>query len=448
MGNLRTSGVSARTAMTAVPVMQVMRRDKRIQVFPSWPGSGQGRGLAAVFAIAFMFVEVPSSARAEADAAVADPPSAEGAMRVYLGTYTGQKSKGIYVFDFDLGAGRLRPAALAVEIERPSFLAAGADGRFLYAVNEIGRFRDEPGGAVSAFSIDTVTGRLTLLNQQSSGGKDPCHVSLDRSGQLALVANYSSGSVGVLPIQADGRLGPMSAAIQHQGRGPDQRRQEGPHAHSIRVDPTGRFALSTDLGTDRLYIYAIRAEGASLAPGEPPFVSMAPGAGPRHFAMHPKGRFVYVVNELNSTIAVLAADFSKGELAVTQTLSTLPVDFRGENYPAEVSLHPSGRFLYSSNRGHDSIAIFAIREKDGQLTAVGHESTRGRWPRHFAIDPSGEWLIVANQNSDSLSVYRIDARTGRLTPAGEVVDAPAPTCVLFVPVVGRASTPQQQRDLK
>lgn len=364
-------------------------------------------------------------------------PAGGNALRVYVGTYTGPKSKGIYLYRFDLKTGALSASGLAAETDNPAFLAAGPSGDRLYAANEISKFRGEPSGAVSAFSISPHTGMLTLLNQQPSGGVGPCYVSIDPQGRNALVANYTNGSVAVLPIETDGRLSPPAAIEQHAGSGPNRQRQENPHAHSIAPDLTGRFALSADLGTDRLYLYRFEPKKSALTPGDPPAANLTPGAGPRHFALHPTGRYVYVINELNSTVTALASDFNQGSLREIQTLSTLPEGFKDVNYPADLHVHPGGKFLYGSNRGHDSIAIFSIDPHTGRLALVGHEPTRGQWPRNFAIDPTGEWLIAANQKSDSLAVFGINTRTGRLTPTGELVEAPAPTCVLFMPAVER-----------
>mgnify|MGYP000483548219 CR=1 FL=1 len=359
-------------------------------------------------------------------------------LRVYIGTYTWKASKGIYTAELDVATGKLSPPELAAEATNPTFLAIHPSRRFLYAVGEIGNFRGGKSGAISAFAILPETGKLKLLNQQPSGGSGPCHVIVDREGRNALAANYGSGSVAVLPIAADGSLREPSCAIQHEGKGADPKRQQGPHAHSINLDAAGRFAFAADLGLDKLLIYRFDAAAGKLEPNEPPFASVAPGAGPRHFALHPNGRFAYVINEMAMTVTAFAYDAERGALKEFQTVPTLP-DGGGPGpglSTAEVQVHPSGRFVYGSNRGHHSIAIFSVDAETGKLTPIGHESTRGKTPRNFGIDPTGAWLVAANQDSNDLFVFKIDAETGRLTPTGERTEAPLPVCVKFVPGSG------------
>ena len=371
--------------------------------------------------------------RAEAAAPQASAPKEPKAMRVYIGTYTGPKSKGIYQSRLDLTTGALSTPELAGEAANPSFLAIHPNGRFLYAVNEVWGPPGKAEAAVSAFAIAPQTGALTFLNKQPSGGSGPCYVIVDGDGRNALAANYGSGSVCVLPIGPDGRLAEATAAIQHKGSGPDPKRQEGPHAHCIDLDPAGRFALAADLGLDKVLVYRFDSARGTLAPNDPPTAAVAPGAGPRHIAFHPSGRFVYVISEMASTVTAFVYDAARGTLRQLQALSTLPADVRGESSTAEIEVHPSGRFLYGSNRGHDSIAIFSVAE-DGTLKALGHQPTQGKTPRHFAIDPTGAYLLAANQGSDSIVVFRIDPSSGRLTPSGAPVTVPAPVCVKFVPV--------------
>lgn len=353
---------------------------------------------------------------------------------VYVGTYTGGESKGIYRYQLNLTSGSLAPKGLAAELIHPSFLAIHPNRRFLYSVNEVGNFRGLKSGAVSAFALDATTGELTFLNEQLTRGAGPCHLVVDHAGKNVLVANYGGGSTTVLPIQPDGRLKETSAFIQHHGSSVNPQRQEGPHAHSVNVDPANRFAFVADLGLDKLLVYRFDAEAGTLAPHDPPAASVAPGAGPRHFAFHPGGRFAYVINELASTVTAFRYDAAKGVLETLQTISTLPEGFSGSTTTAELQVHPSGKFLYGSNRGHDSIAIFAIDPESGRLTAIGHQSTLGKTPRNFGIDPTGTYLIAANQDSDTLVVFRIDTKTGRLEPVGKPVPAPRPVCVKFVPV--------------
>ncbi|MGV3724124.1 MAG: lactonase family protein [Actinomycetota bacterium] len=355
-------------------------------------------------------------------------------MLVFIGTYTNAKSKGIYAFRMDGATGALTPIGLVAETASPSFLAIHPNRKFLYAANEVESFGGEKAGAVTAFAIDAATGKLTALNQQSSRGAAPCHLVVDKSGKSLLVANYTGGNVAVLPVGADGKLGPASGFVQHQGKSVDAGRQEGPHAHSFNLSPDNRFAFAADLGLDKVLIYRFDAAKSSITPNEPAAGVVPPGSGPRHFAFHPSGRYAYVINEMKSTVTVFDYEGSKGALRAKQTLSTLPAGFTGNTSTAEVQVHPSGRFLYGSNRGHDSIAIFAIDPTNGQLTHLGNESTQGKTPRNFGIDPTGNFLIAANQGSDSLVVFRIDQKTGKLQPTGVKVEAPVPVCVKFLPI--------------
>ena len=354
---------------------------------------------------------------------------------VYFGTYTAPgKSQGIYVSRLDMATGRLSPPELAAESVSPSFLAIHPTRDALYAVNEIDTFEGKPGGSVSAFAIDRASGKLTLLNRQPSGGGGPAHVSVDPGGRNVLLANYGGGSVAVVPTGADGRLAAPSAVVRHSGSSVNPGRQKEPHAHSINVDATGRFAYAADLGIDKVMIYAFDAAKGTLAPANPPFAAVTPGSGPRHLAFHPANPFVYVINELTLTVTTFTRDAASGSLTPIQTISTLPAGVAAQSSfsTAEVQVHPSGRFLYGSNRGHDSIAVFAIDQKSGQLTFVESVPTQGRTPRHFGIDPTGTYLLAANQQSDSVVVFRIDAKTGRLTATGNTINVGAPVCVKFV----------------
>jgi len=354
-------------------------------------------------------------------------------MRVYIGTYTGAKSKGIYVSQFDPATGKLGPAELAAQTANPSFLAVHPKGRFLYAVGETSDFGGKREGTVKAFSIAEQTGRLTLLNQQSSGGAGPCHLAVDNAGKCLLVANYGSGSIAALPIQGDGSLAERSATIQHQGSSVNPQRQAGPHAHFITPDLDNRFALTCDLGLDQVLVYRLDASKAALVANDPPFAAIKPGSGPRHLAFHPSGRFTFLINEMGSTITAFAYDSQGGALKELQTISTLPEDFTGKSTCSEVQVHPSGKFVYGSNRGHDSIAVFAFDIAGRKLTCVEYQSTQGKTPRHFALDPAGQWLLAENQGSDNIVLFRVDAATGRLNPTGQVVEVPAPVCAVCVP---------------
>jgi 6-phosphogluconolactonase len=361
------------------------------------------------------------------------PPPAPSQMLVYIGTYTQRDSKGIYVYRLDLGTGQLTPAGVAAETPSPSFLAIHPNRRFLYAANEVSTFNGERTGSVSAFAIDAKTGKLTPLNQQPSGGQGPCHLVVDKSGKAVLVANYGGGSVSAIPIGRDGKLGTPTASIQHTGSGTNPQRQERPHAHSINLDAGNKFAVAADLGLDKLLVYRFDPGKGTLVANDPPFATVAPGSGPRHFAFHPNRRNAYVINEMARTVTAFGYDAKGGVLKELQTISTLPAGVTGGNFStAEVQVHPSGKFLYGSNRGHNSIAIFSIDSKTGMLTAAGHQPTQGNTPRNFGIDPTGKFLLAANQASNTVVVFRIDGKTGALTPTGQVVQVPVPVCVKFV----------------
>jgi len=351
---------------------------------------------------------------------------------VYVGTYTEQGSKGIYAYRFKPATEEVEALGLAAESRNPTFLAVHPNRRFLYAANEIGDFDKAGAGAVSAFAIDRATGKLTLLNQVSSRGGGPCYVTVDKGGRNALVANYGGGSVAVLPLKNDGRLDEASAFVQHVGSSVNPERQKGPHAHSIDLAPDHRFALAADLGLDQVLIYRFDGEKGTLASHQPASARVAAGAGPRHLAFHPNSRFAYVINEMASTVSAFAYDAAAGSLRELQTISTLPAHFKGENYTAEVVVHPSGRFLYGSNRGHDSIVVFALDPDKGTVTYIETVSTQGKWPRHFEIDPSGRYLWAANQRSGTVVIFRIDPSSGHLTAAGQVLSVISPACVKFV----------------
>ena len=352
----------------------------------------------------------------------------------YVGTYTeeGSKSKGIYAYQFDAATGQSTALGLAAETTNPSFVALHPRGKFLYAVNEVQNYKGPNSGGVSAFSIDPATGKLTFLNEVPSRGADPCYILVDKSGKYVLVANYTGGSVAVFPVLDDGKLGEASAFIQHSGHGSDAKRQEGPHAHSIDLSPDNRFAMVDDLGLDELLVYKFDSGKGTLTPNSPAYAKLDDGAGPRHFGLHPSGKFAYVVAEMHSTVTAFSADLNSGTFHRLQTISALPKDFKGANDDAEIEVHPSGKFLYASNRGSDTIAVFAIDPHKGTLTPVEYAPTGGKIPRSFEIDPTGRFLLAANQKSDSIVVFRIDQKTGRLTPTGQTLDVGSPVCVKFL----------------
>ncbi len=361
------------------------------------------------------------------------PVASSASPLVYVGTYTDKGSKGIYAYRLDSKTGKLISLGVAAETPNPTFLALHPNHRYLYAVNEVAQFNGKASGFVTAYEIDAETGRLRQINQETTVGTGPCHISIDRKGKNALVANYGSGSAAVLPIHADGSLGAPTSFVQHSGMSIDKGRQEGPHAHSINLDAANRYAFVADLGIDKVQVYKFDGAKGTITPSTPPFVQIAPGSGPRHFAFHPSGRFAYVINELNETVVAMDYDAANGTLKPIQTISTLPFDFTGQSYCAEVKVHPNGKFLYGSNRGHDSLAIFSIDQNTGRLTSVGHQSTMGKFPRNFNIDPTGMLLLAANQDSDSIYSFKLDQATGKLTPTGDHVEVSRPVCIVFVP---------------
>jgi 6-phosphogluconolactonase len=353
---------------------------------------------------------------------------------VYFGTYTGASSRGIYVSRFDTATGELSPPALAAQSVNPAFLALAPDHRVLFAVNGIHRFNGQPGGAVSAFRLDASTGRLELLNQQPSGGDGPCHLAVDAAGKFLVVANYNNGSVAAFPLQTNGFIGPATSVIQHHGSSVNPQRQAGPHAHCIALDSSNHRVFACDLGLDKVLIYRLNETNGALTPDENPWAALKPGSGPRHIAFSPDGRHAWVISEMASTLTTFDYDPERGALKEEQTVSTLPADFNGKSTCAEVAVHPSGKFVYGSNRGDDSIAVFAVETSRGRLQWVERQSTRGKTPRGFAIDPTGQYLIAANQDSDSVVVFRINPKTGQLTWTGQTIEIGQPVCVTFVPM--------------
>ncbi len=348
---------------------------------------------------------------------------------VYFGTYTGgeNSSKGIYRSTLDLETGGLSQPVLAAEAKNPSFLEIHPNGKYLYAVSESGA-----AGTVSAFAIDAETGNLKLLNQQPSGGSGPCHVNIDRTGKNALVANYGSGSASVIPIQPDGRLAKPTGFVQHEGSSVNPNRQKEPHAHSVNLSPDNHVAFVADLGIDKIMIYRLDAEKGTIVPNDPPFVRLKPGSGPRHFAFHPSGKFAYVINELACTVTAFAYEPASRTLSEIQTIPTLPAEFSGSSSCAEVRVHPNGKFLYGSNRGHDSIAVYRIDPAKGTLTLVEFKTADIKTPRNFNIDPTGKFCLVANQGSDSVVVFRIDPQTGALESTGHKITVGRPVCIRFL----------------
>ena len=359
-----------------------------------------------------------------------------GPVRVYVGTYTNAKSKGIYVMEMDPKTGALTEPRLAAETKSPSFLALDHDHTHLYAVGETDTFDGQPYGSVAAFAIND-DGSLRKLNEQPAAGTGPCHLVYDAPTRTILVANYGSGSTSMLPVKDDGSLGPPSAVVEHKGSSVNKQRQQGPHAHCVMVAPRskqfqGNRVYVADLGLDKVLVYEFDRE-SGFRPAIPASASVSPGGGPRHTAF---GRHdvVYVNNEMTSTVTAFSHDPKTGAMREIQTVTTLPPDTdKSKNSTAEIAVHPSGKFVYVSNRGHNSVAIFKVDSDTGKLTAAGHQSTQGKTPRNFAIAPGGQFLLAANQGTDNVVVFRIDQETGALAPTGATATVPTPVCITFVP---------------
>ncbi len=355
---------------------------------------------------------------------------ASGQKLVYFGTYTRKSSKGIYVAKLDTATGKVTEPELAGEVGNPSFVTIHPNQKYLYAVSEMGGGGGQ-GGAVTAFAIERPSGKLTRLNQVPAKGTSPCHLNVDKTGRALVVANYGSGSVVAMPVKPDGSLGEVAGFIQHKGSSVDKRRQAGPHAHSVNYSQNNKFVVAADLGLDQVLVYKIDPATAMLTPNDPPFVQVKAGGGPRHFTFHPNGKYAYVINEMGQAVTAFTWNANKGSFAEIQHISTLPDGVTvSNNTTAEVVAHPSGKFLYGSNRGHNSIVVYSIG-KDGKLTRVENTPTQGEIPRGFTIDPSGKWLFAANQNTDNVVIFSIDPSSGKLTPTGQQLKVDAPVCVRF-----------------
>jgi 6-phosphogluconolactonase len=347
---------------------------------------------------------------------------------VYFGSHRSGPNIGFSLAHFDTATGGLTQPQFLIAAKEPAFFTIHPDGRHLYTCNS-----GAPGG-LSAYELDPHSGALHLLNQAPAGGVDTSYISLDRTGRYALVANYEGGNIGVFALKADGSLGARTAFVQHTGRGVNPQRQTHAYAHSIITDPSNHFVLAADLGVDKVFVYRFDAKDGSLTANHPPFVAVAPGSGARHVKFHPNGRWVYLINEMANTIIAFNWDPTTGTLTGFQTVSTLPEDFKGTSTCAEIEIHPNGRFLYGSNRGHNSLAVFAIDQATGRLTLIQHISSGGNAPRNFAFDPSGKWILCTNHDSNNAVVFRVDENTGRLTQAGPPVTVPGPFCERFLPV--------------
>lgn len=355
-------------------------------------------------------------------------------MYVYFGTRGSGPDRGFSLSHFDTDTGRLTKPKFLVAAVSPAFFIIHPDGKYLYTCNSTNRFEGKPEGSVSVYAIDPKTGRLTLLNSKPSGGADPTYITIDQTEHYAFVANYQGGNVAVLAINPDHSLGDRTGFAQHAGSSVDPVRQTKPYCHSIIVDPSNRFVLVADLGLDKVFVYRFNEKNGSLTPNDPPFVTVKPGSGPRHIKFHPNGRWVYLIKEMGGAVTGFNWDATKGTLSEFQTISTLPDGFTGTNTCAELVIHPNGRFLYGTNRGHDSIAVFAIDPATGKLTLVERVSSQGKWPRNFTFDPTGKWILCSNHNSDNAVVFRVDGTTGKLTQVGQPVAVPYPFCERFLPV--------------
>lgn len=340
--------------------------------------------------------------------------------------FVASPTRGIYSYKFDVGTAEVLEAGRAADFTHATFLALHPNGKYIYAVVEGSTCRDS---FVAAFSIDNETGKLQLLNQVPSGGRGPCHLCVDPSGETVMAANYNSGSLASFPIQKNGAVGVMSALIQDKGSSVNPKRQEGPHAHCVICGPKSHWALACDLGLDKVLVFHVNPSDATFIANKPPSLSVKPGAGPRHIALHPNNKFAYVINELDSTLTAFSWNATDGTLKELQTISTVPTGFKGQNFPAEIAVHPNGKFIFGSNRGHDSIVVYKVDDKTGTVTLVGHHLCGGHWPRHFEIDTTGKLLLVANEQSEGTSIFRINTDTGGLTPTGTTLALERAMCV-------------------
>jgi len=360
--------------------------------------------------------------------------AAEGPEMLYVGTYSGKESMGIYLFAMDPATGGLEPRGLAAEARNASFLCVAPGRRAVYAVSEVGTYEGQPSGSVSAFAIDPASHRLTLLNTRASGGPGTCYVSTDPEEAFVLAANFGGGSVRMFPVRDDGSLDEGSV-VQRHAPGVDARgRPTQPFAHSIIVDPTGRYALAADMGTDRIYVYRIDREAKTLVPHDPPVVECAAGSGPRHLAFHPTAAVLFAINEKQLSITSFSFDAARGRLEPLETVPLLPRGRApGNATAAEVAVHPSGRFVLGSVRGHNSVSVLAFDEAARRLTAVGNVTDTIDKPRNFVIDPGGRFVLVGNQGRGTITVFRLDPQTGELTRVGDPMPCPAPVCLRFAP---------------
>jgi 6-phosphogluconolactonase len=352
---------------------------------------------------------------------------AQGAQYLmYVGTFTKHDSKGIYVFRFDDKTGVASPLGLAAEASNPSWLALHPNGKYLYVANEDDNYQGQKSGAVTAYTIDHATGKLAKINTVPSRGPGPCHVVVDHAGLVLFAANYAGGSVASFPIKLDGALGEASHFVQHTGSSVDPERQTAPHAHSANIAPDNRFVFIADLGLDEVLAYDLE-----LRPHSTPFARVKPGLGPRHMVFSANGKFAYVMTEMGGSVTVFAYDVKQGTFKELNNISSLPPGYKGETSGAEIALHPTGKYLYVSNRGNSTISVFTVDKATGGLTLVDATPTGGKTPRNFAVDPSGNWLMAANQDTNNIGIFQIDRKTGKLTATGKTLPVSMPVCVTF-----------------
>ena len=373
----------------------------------------------------------PVSALILASIAAYASPSGAADLLVFVTAFAPGKEGGLHAYSFDTTAGTLKPLRRTAGAENPFFLALSPDKKTLYSIHAK-QFGGSENEQVAAYSITGRAGELKLLNRQSAEGTAACYLDVDRTGKTLLVANYASGSVASLPVKADGSLGEKASFFKHTGSSVNPQRQKEPHAHCIVVSPDNKYAYAADLGTDRVVCYKLDPAAAKLTPNDPPFANSPPGAGPRHLTFHPDGKRVYVINELLNSVTLFDYAADTGALTERQTVPTLPADFKGTSYCADVKVTPDGRYLYGTNRGHDSIAAYRVGD-DGRLTLVAIEPSRGKGPQNLAVAPDGAWLLCANMPGNNIAVFRIDRETGRLKPPGEPVAQTSPSCVLLLP---------------
>jgi 6-phosphogluconolactonase len=342
-----------------------------------------------------------------------------------VGTYTSGKSEGIYTFKFNVKTGEFSPESIAKNIKNPSFLAISSDSKYVYSAGET-----DKQGSVHSFAFDKKTGVLTPLTSQSANGNYPCHVTVDKTRKWVICGNYGAGNLSVFPVQADGSIGKAMQTIQHEGKSINPGNQESPHVHSINIAPNNVDVFVADLGIDKIMAYNLDTKTGKLSAGNPPFTTVKAGSGPRHFEFHPNGKFAYCIQEISGE--VVAYEYKKGSLNTIQTISTKPADLKGDLNCADIHISPDGKFLYGSNRVHDSLVIYEVDAKTGKLTYVAHQSVMGKKPRNFMIDPTGNFVLVANQDSDNVVIFKRDTVKGTLTPTGKEIAVPNPVCLKMV----------------